>query len=670
MSLFIYPSKSIDNKPIAMAPNTSSHNYDSDMRKPPLPSSSSSTNNNNAICMDRKLSDSTGEPSLTNTTLSDCYHEPSFISQQHLSNRPLHIAFPLHSNSSLLDMAKDDGEDSQDEDEDLYLTAKSIQAFDDDDSHVNFHAIQEPTSITRTSSLIKLSESISTSFCTTGSEVITNDIAISNPCTAPDCSSIQICGEDHPDGSQPQTMQFSDRILQNRIMQDLNYILGSTATPCCMERSLFSDCFGNSLIVRDTHTVQMATSYGDKVRNRAGESWRARAYRIRRLREEKMLQEGFQPHSLVTSQSMDGLRGGLIWKNVNKRENYIGSNVYSQQTQSRREKDLTTPKARPKQEVQYEPLGCMIGDCIGPISPVEGNDFEVELKNNDDNFLDDDDFCYDSDPGIMSTHHRTRSDSVISNHSLSASFESPRPRRCKSDGLQKSPRKKWFKSPMKRQRKVPVDAMENPLDIESEINTKVSFDEPNVMNMPCRHVSLLDSDEDILDNIQETMNQLWTLTWHPSQKTSNSKFSKSVYKSRTVQVWFERGNRIHHSDIVEPKLMWRDAYHPELSSSRRLNTSTLNGPHQVCLLSICRVLDAKNLDRDKYPFAMKSCSFLIKTSDDEEYLFEAESQNKRDELVHSWKLVIARLASIAVVGDGEGMVGEFFVPSSFGVRRA
>jgi hypothetical protein len=67
---------------------------------------------------------------------------------------------------------------------------------------------------------------------------------------------------------------------------------------------------------------------------------------------------------------------------------------------------------------------------------------------------------------------------------------------------------------------------------------------------------------------------------------------------------------------------------------------------------------------------MKSCSFLIKTSDDEEYLFEAESQNKRDELVHSWKLVIARLASIAVIGDGEGMVGEFFVPSSFGVRRA
>lgn len=441
------------------------------------------------ISMDRKLSDSTGEPSLTNTTLSDGNHEQlSFASQQNhqLSNRPLHITFPLHSNSSLLDMARDDGEDSQDEDEDLYITAKSIQAFDDDDSHVNFHAIQEPKSITRTSSLIKLSESISTSFCTSGSEVIMNDISIANPCTAPSGSSFQICGNKYvEEESQPPTMQFSDRILQNRIMQDLNYILGSTAIPCCMERSLFSDCFGNSF--RDTHTVQMATSYSDKVRNRAGESWRARAYRIRRLREEKMLQEGFQPHTFVTSQSMDGIRGGLT--------HCSGSNVYLQEPQSWRGKDLTIPNARPKQEVKYEPLGCMIGDCIGPISPVEGNDFEVELKVEND-----DDFCYDSDPGLITRHHRSRSDCVASNHFISESFESPRPRRYKSDGLLSSPRKKWFKSPMKRQRKALFDTLESPLDKDSEINTNLSFEEPSVL--PCRHISVLDSDEDILDNIQ------------------------------------------------------------------------------------------------------------------------------------------------------------------------
>jgi hypothetical protein len=487
------------------------------MSKPPLPSISS----NNAIAIDRKLSDSTGEPSLTSTTLSES-NEVSFTSSSHhhynhTSNRPLHIAFPLHPNSSLLDMTRDNGDDSQDEDEDLYLTAKSIQAFDEEDSQVNFHAIQEPTSFTRNSSFIKLSESISTSFCTSGSEVM-NDVSISNPCTAPDCSSLQICSGDQ-DGSQPQRMQFSDRILQNRIMQDFNYILGSSATPCCMEMSLFSDCFGNSLMARDTNTVQVAASSGDKVRNRAGESWRARAYRIRRLREEKMLQEGLQPHTFVTSQSMDGFRGGLVWKDV-KNGTHEGSKVYFEPTQSWRGKDLT-PKVRPKQEVKYEPLGCLIGDCIGPISPVEGNDFEVELKTNGSLFLDDDDFCYDSDPGIMLTHQRRRSDSIVSNHSISECFESPQPRRCKSDELHKSPRKKWFKSPMKRQRKAPFDAMEVSLDVGSEINTDLNFEEPSVKNVPCRHISLLDSDEDILDNIQVSFS-IWFFLRFDSSKTSNN----------------------------------------------------------------------------------------------------------------------------------------------------
>lgn len=170
------------------------------------------------------------------------------------------------------------------------------------------------------------------------------------------------------------------------------------------------------------------------------------------------------------------------------------------------------------------------------------------------------------------------------------------------------------------------------------------------------------------------MNQLWTLTWHPAQRVSNSTktiLSRSISQSsRTVQVWFERGNRVHQSEIVEPKLMWRDAYHPELSSYRRLNESTVNGPHQVCLLSISRVLALNNIDRTKYPFAKKVCSFMIKTSDDEEYLFEAPNQTKRDQIVHSWKLVVARLASQAVVGDGEGMVGEFFVSTSFRVHGA
>ncbi len=137
---------------------------------------------------------------------------------------------------------------------------------------------------------------------------------------------------------------------------------------------------------------------------------------------------------------------------------------------------------------------------------------------------------------------------------------------------------------------------------------------------------------------------------------------------RAVCLWFERGNRIRGNNILEPKLMWRDAYHPELSTRRKLNDSITKGPNQICLLSICRILDVKDhIDRHLYPFAKRSCSFLIRTCDDEEYLFETQSEKERDDLVYLWKLVVARLASQAVVGDGDKMVGEFFVPTNYGV---
>ncbi len=113
--------------------------------------------------------------------------------------------------------------------------------------------------------------------------------------------------------------------------------------------------------------------------------------------------------------------------------------------------------------------------------------------------------------------------------------------------------------------------------------------------------------------------------------------------------------------------MWRDAYHPDLVSERKLNVSTAQGAYKICLLSVCRILEMNHADRTRYPFTKLSCSFMIKTSDDEEFVFEASSPKQRDAIVHTWKLVVARLASQAVVGDGEGMVGEFFVSSAFGV---
>jgi hypothetical protein len=155
------------------------------------------------------------------------------------------------------------------------------------------------------------------------------------------------------------------------------------------------------------------------------------------------------------------------------------------------------------------------------------------------------------------------------------------------------------------------------------------------------------------------------------EKTYSKTNTKSVTSQspRCIRLWFERGNRIRGNNIVEPKLMWRDAYNPELSSLRKFNHSMTNGPQKICLLSICRILEVKDcLERKKYPFAKKACSVLIKTCEDEEYLFETQTEKERDELVFMWKLVVARLASQAVVGDGDKMVGEFFVPTSLSVQ--
>merc|ERR1712032_93069 len=220
------------------------------------------------------------------------------------------------------------------------------------------------------------------------------------------------------------------------------------------------------------------------------------------------------------------------------------------------------------------------------------------------------------------------------------------------------------------------------------------------------------------EKIQQALNETWLLTWHPttlktkhstplssqtssvtpSQKknetanTNNGTSTSSVVPlssttqtqeaklkeekspegpiyQRSIQLWFERGNRIRKNDIVEPKLMWRDAYHPDLVSKRKLNVSSTSRPYQVCLLSICRIIETTQIDRNKYPFAKTNCSFIIKTCDNEEFLFEAENENERNRTVNLWKLVVARLASQAVIGNGEEMLGEFFVsPNNYYIR--
>lgn len=126
----------------------------------------------------------------------------------------------------------------------------------------------------------------------------------------------------------------------------------------------------------------------------------------------------------------------------------------------------------------------------------------------------------------------------------------------------------------------------------------------------------------------------------------------------SVQGWFEMGSRLP-SKIVHPKFMWRETYQPELTH-RKLGRSCRT-PNSIDLLSILRVLKPETLDRDKYPFAKTNSSFSILSNSNDRHLFEAASPKDRDWFVHGLKLVVARLASMIIVGD-DHIFFEFFSP--------
>ena len=146
--------------------------------------------------------------------------------------------------------------------------------------------------------------------------------------------------------------------------------------------------------------------------------------------------------------------------------------------------------------------------------------------------------------------------------------------------------------------------------------------------------------DEIHQAVQESLNYVWTLTWHaPDQDPT------------PVRFWVERGNILNYGrNVMEPKFMWRPA------------VSTVAAPFSLRMLSACRVLGPSSLDRSVYPLARSSRSLVMRTCDDEEFLFEAASESERDAILQQWKLLVARLASLAVLEDMEGIASEFFNP--------
>ena len=161
------------------------------------------------------------------------------------------------------------------------------------------------------------------------------------------------------------------------------------------------------------------------------------------------------------------------------------------------------------------------------------------------------------------------------------------------------------------------------------------------------------------------MNSKWRLQWH----------SKSRNEPQLCEVWIERGYRRNRTEIVEPKLMWRKLSQPDLREKRQLAGSTIR-PYRVSLFAIRRIFQFANggVGREEMhlcsshtqkqmlssPLAKQNCLLLVRSSLGEDYVFEASCPEERDHVVHLLKITTARLVSHAAVGNGNGMVHEYF----------
>lgn len=168
------------------------------------------------------------------------------------------------------------------------------------------------------------------------------------------------------------------------------------------------------------------------------------------------------------------------------------------------------------------------------------------------------------------------------------------------------------------------------------------------------------------DYVQDALNSRWRLVWH--NVASNGKS-----KSKSCEVWIERGYRRNRGEIVEPKLMWRELSQPDLQHGI-LGESTMN-PYRVSLFALRRivpVIDGDDWQRISFdgekpykvnswkPMVKPNCMIAVRSSVGQDYLFEALCPEERDRIIHLWKMSTARLVSHAVVGNTDMMMQEYF----------
>jgi len=144
------------------------------------------------------------------------------------------------------------------------------------------------------------------------------------------------------------------------------------------------------------------------------------------------------------------------------------------------------------------------------------------------------------------------------------------------------------------------------------------------------------------------MNSRKTLIWHTTEDNTQL----------AVKAWIEPGSQLQ-SVLIQPKFMWQQTLGKNNRKTERrvLNTRVF---HSLDLLDITKIVATEQIDRMKYPFAKRSCSFVVQ-SFTKEMVFEAVCETERNDIVDGLKMMVARLGSKILVGDGQ-VLNEFFTP--------
>jgi len=181
--------------------------------------------------------------------------------------------------------------------------------------------------------------------------------------------------------------------------------------------------------------------------------------------------------------------------------------------------------------------------------------------------------------------------------------------------------------------------------------------------------------------VNECMNKRMSFIWHmPSKYTSEITSEKSIpaleskrisrgVLTKRVKVWIELGT-VLRSQVIHPKLCW--VPHETAHRWNRLRFSQKSKKHSskddekassptiqsIDLLDVSSILEADDIDRKQYPFAMKDRTFIISTCD-QKIVFEAASKNERTQTMFSFKLVISHFAA-GIVAHNDETFEQFF----------